>query len=109
MGSGFDAGEVLIELQEHVLRQFLGYLAVAQKTQRQAEDHRLVVSYYRCEIEPVITSHICYYGRPVWEIASLVGVDGFFAEDVERKITVGAERQIVGVFKYLEARVPFDL
>ena len=38
----FNPGELLVELQKYILRQFFRPRAVADEAQREAEDHRLV-------------------------------------------------------------------
>jgi len=59
--------EILIKLQEHILGHFFGDLVVAQKTQRDAEDHRLIGPDQPGKFQ----SHRHYYGATRLENANL--------------------------------------
>ena len=52
VAGAFDTAETLVELKENVLRKLFGAGAVAQKTQGEAEDERLVVGKYAVEVQP---------------------------------------------------------
>ena len=54
----FDAAELLIKLQKHVLGELLGRIGIAQKARREADHHGLVVIHDPDEIKP----HDLYYG-----------------------------------------------
>ena len=47
-----------VELQEHILREFFGSFAIAQKTHRDAVHQRLILGHDPAEIQ----IHIRYYG-----------------------------------------------
>jgi hypothetical protein len=58
MRRGFNPPQILVQLQEHVLRQLFGHFPVPQEAERQAKDHGLVVGKEAGEIN----RHNRYYG-----------------------------------------------
>jgi hypothetical protein len=62
---GLDFIELPVELEENILRQFLGARPVTEETQRQTEDKRLVLKDRPGEVN----SHTGYYASGAGEIA----------------------------------------